>query len=342
MTNTYINLSDPVLISGGAPAVSVSGPAPSAGMVIAATSSNTAIWADVSSGTVVLTGDVNGTAAANTLVSISSANLPFLASLSSPTLLQTSESTVLKGQDLTLQPQQSTHATNQGGGNLVVALQVPTGTGAEAALQIKRGGNLYYSLQALTGAPTTYAAMYMGANVSPGGSNYVLLSDGAITTQLNAPTSGNIVLTVGQASVITCATNTILASQAITLKNTILNDVTAIAVTTTDATLTTLYTAAALAPSSLSDYVVSVWGLDPTHGDAYRADFSFTYQRIASAAPSAVGATAVPLNVRGTTNGLTWGGASIAVSGNTILVQVQGISSITIDWKCSVSSAVVV
>ena len=125
------------------------------------------------------------------------------------------------------------------------------------------------------------------------------------------------------------------------LGNTVLNDATATAVTTTDATLTTLYTSASLAASSMADYVVSVWGLDPTDGYVYRADLVATYQRISTAGPTVVGASPVPLNVRNSAGASGWGGASMAVSGNTILVKVQGIASRTIDWKCSFTSAVV-
>src|ERR1017187_9603948 len=70
MANTYINDSDPVLASAGVPVVTVSGAAPTAGMVIAATSGTAAAWADVGSGTITLSGDVTGAANANTVVKV--------------------------------------------------------------------------------------------------------------------------------------------------------------------------------------------------------------------------------------------------------------------------------
>ena len=381
MANTYINDSDPVLASAGVPVVVVSGAAPTVGQAIVATGATTAVWSTVTSGGgTVLTGDVTGTAGSNTVISITGATghvnvaatgnvITWAAATTAPGLGQASESTATKGADLTLTPQVSTHATDNGGGNFVVALQVPHGAGLETDLLVTRGGTISAAIGPYgptQGYGALYSAIWLGPNITPSGSNASFLGDGTSVVQLSIPNNGSINLCVGNnggvgvqmltsgstatsfgpsANDVTSSGTAALAWTGIygyqmTLGGTVLNDVTATAVTTTNATLTTLYTSA-VASSSMNDYVVSVWGLDHTNGDVYRADFSFTYQRISTAGPTAVGATPVPLNVRGTTNGLTWGGASVAVSSNNILVKVQGISSINVDWKCSVSVATV-
>src|ERR1035441_6283811 len=67
MANSFIIISGDPLVEGGVPPVVVIGPAPTAGMVIAALDPLTAEWSDVSSGTVVMGGAVGGTAAATTI-----------------------------------------------------------------------------------------------------------------------------------------------------------------------------------------------------------------------------------------------------------------------------------
>jgi hypothetical protein len=114
------------------------------------------------------------------------------------------------------------------------------------------------------------------------------------------------------------------------------------AVTTTNATVTAIYTEPAEAPSTIYDYVITVIGQEPSTGDFYRADFRTNYQRIGSAAPSLAGAASGPLNVNATTAGLTWGGVSFAigtVTANALTVSVQGLAATTIDWTITISRA---
>ena len=73
MSSNYLILNGDVLIDGGVPSVVVSGSAPTAGMVIAATGSATAQWSDVGAGTITLSGNVTGAANANTVVAITPA-----------------------------------------------------------------------------------------------------------------------------------------------------------------------------------------------------------------------------------------------------------------------------
>src|SRR5258708_22055320 len=88
-----------------------------------------------------------------------------------------------------------------------------------------------------------------------------------------------------------------LATGTVTLKSIILNDGYSGAITTDNAVYT-IYTDTAMAASSTNDYVITAVGLDSADGLVYRADFSFTYQRISTAGQTAVVATAVPLNLR--------------------------------------------
>ena len=447
MANSFIIISGDPLVEGGVPPVVVIGPAPTAGMVIAALDPLTAEWSDVSSGTVVMGGAVGGTAAATTInltgnASISgaldAARLPTItmagdvtgttaaavvvniqgnqvlsgalgasqdgyvltwhnassqwqalpdvdaggaitltgdvtgssssnhvisitggsgvvnvaatgnvitwaAATTAPGLAQVA-ATGTTGANLTITPQSGTVAGgNVTGGDLVVSLQEGTGTGTESGLSIQHNGVAQVRLAGAKGY-STYGNIWLGSTAaSPTENNWTLQGGGTVTygggTTWIMPTtvaSSDATSNLGSTS----ARWGSLFAMNVILGSTILNDVTATAVTTTNATLTTIYTSA-MASSSMNDYVVSVWGLDHTNGDVYRADLAFTYQRIVSAGPTIVGAAAVPLNVRATTNGLTWGGASIAVSSNNILVQVKGIASINIDWKCSVSVATV-
>lgn len=75
------------------------------------------------------------------------------------------------------------------------------------------------------------------------------------------------------------------------------------------------------APNTVYDYIITVQGAN-TPGDAYRADFFFTTQRIGGAAATFVGAGPVPVNVRG--NGAGTGfTASVALTGTNGAVQVS-------------------
>jgi hypothetical protein len=101
-----------------------------------------------------------------------------------PVLSQASESTATKGTDFTITPQQSTHATDQGGGNLIVALQTPAGAGVEAFLGLTRGGTRTVTLGAAT---STSQSLWFGSS-TPSGTNYALNQTNAGAFQINAVT----------------------------------------------------------------------------------------------------------------------------------------------------------
>ena len=119
-----------------------------------------------------------------------------LANSGSITLDTASEFTVTQGQNITIQPQQSTHATDSGGGSLVVALQTPTGAGAEAAFQVQRGGATRFQVSTLSANST----IWVTNSTAPSSTNYAILSDGASFTNLNAPGELQVMVSnVGQA-----------------------------------------------------------------------------------------------------------------------------------------------
>ena len=149
-----------------------------------------------------LLGNVSGIAISPGLVTTNLQILEWTAAVSAPVLAQANESTVTKGQDLTIQPQQSTHATDFGGGNLVVALQTPGGAGVESFLKLQRGATVHTQFGSFGGA-LTY--IYFGSGVTPSSSNYALagapgqtyISDGngAGFVQING--SGNAIAVNG-------------------------------------------------------------------------------------------------------------------------------------------------
>lgn len=118
------------------------------------------------------------------------------ATASSPALVQTTTSSVIQGQNFTIQPQQSSHATDQGGGNLIVALQTPTGTGLEGLLQINRSSTFIAGIGPLVSNGGTSGAVYLGNGISPTAANASLIGQATLTI-LNAPTSGTVYLRVG-------------------------------------------------------------------------------------------------------------------------------------------------
>jgi hypothetical protein len=186
-----------------------------------------------------------------------------------------------------------------------------------------------------------YGALYLNgsAGITPSTTNYTVAhdtTDGLLNLNVSG-SNGTISLLVNAVTEMSITNSSVTIKQPITFRTNVFNDATATPVTTTDGTLTTIYTDSAIPASTMYDYVVTVVGLDSTDGYGYRADFSFSYQRIASAAPTVVGASPVPLNVRASTGAVSWGGGSIALSTNSVIVQVQGIASRTIDWNCSVN-----
>ena len=122
------------------------------------------------------------------------AALAFQSTQTDPILGQTSESTATQGANLHIQPQQSTHATNQGGGNVSVDLQAPTGSGAEAYLEVTRGG----SAASFVGPVPTVGATMEGLwlqTTAPSTTNHAIRSDGS-NTIVNAP-NGDVGFTDG-------------------------------------------------------------------------------------------------------------------------------------------------
>lgn len=96
------------------------------------------------------------------------------------------------GADFTINPQQSTAATNWSNGNVVVVHNIPGGTGVESYLKGKRSSNYIYQLGLLSGQ--SYGALYLGSNVSPAANNHAIASDGT-STYVNA-TSGSVQVSV--------------------------------------------------------------------------------------------------------------------------------------------------
>jgi hypothetical protein len=108
-----------------------------------------------------------------------------------PSIGETSTSSQTQGNSITITPQQSTQATNNGGGNLVVALQTPAGTGTEAYLKTQRGANITTALGAFPGSFS--GALWLGqtAATTPTNLNWTLFADGT-NAYISAPSSGGI------------------------------------------------------------------------------------------------------------------------------------------------------
>src|SRR5271166_3213580 len=85
------------------------------------------------------------------------------------------------------------------------------------------------------------------------------------------------------------APTVVSSAGAFTTHGVVLNDGYSGAITK-DNSVYTIYTDTAMAASSVSDYIISVVGLDSADGYVWRGDFSMTYRRIGSAAPATVGA----------------------------------------------------
>lgn len=224
--------------------------------------------------------------------------------------------------------------------SLLVNLAAPVSTGAEAGLIVNRGGVFSAQLGPYLSAGSAFSALYLGPGVTPSTVNPVLIADPGTVTYLNTPSGGtlrlctNVTARMAITDTLVECIQPALFDATINQKGFILNDGYSGGITI-DGTLSTLYTSQAIATSAVNDFIASVVGLDSADGYVYRADFSFTYQRIASAAPSLVGPAAVPLNVRASAGASGWGGASIALSGNTVQLQVQGATSRTIHWSCT-------
>ena len=162
--------------------------------------SNTGVLSFVDTTGITIGGDLSGTISHSVVDQAQQGSIVFttlpsieFANYSAGSIIQLSQSTNVQGDNLTIQPQQSTHATNQGGGNLIVALQAATGTGTEAALQVTRGGTVIAMMGPDNlGAPDD-GALWLGGS---GRSNLVLLADNfGDQTLLNTGSGGTIYLT---------------------------------------------------------------------------------------------------------------------------------------------------
>lgn len=125
-----------------------------------------------------VTGDVAITNAGATTVGAISGTSPISispntfqwSSAASPSLTQASESTTTAAGDFGITPQQSTHATDQTGGNFTVNLQTPAGAGTEAFMRIKRGSTEMWRLGSINGSIVGLWAV----QTAPSTSNYAI------------------------------------------------------------------------------------------------------------------------------------------------------------------------
>jgi hypothetical protein len=129
----------------------------------------------------------------------------FGVSATSAAIQYDSISTQTQGFNLTLQPQQSTQATNNGGGHLIAALQTPAGTGTEAFFQVTRANVVRAALGTSLGAPSTQSALYLLAGTAASTTNQTLISDGSSFTYVN--TVGALAGTINDGTFIFYATS---------------------------------------------------------------------------------------------------------------------------------------
>src|SRR5208337_1869148 len=100
-----------------------------------------------------------------------------------PVLTQASTSAVVQGTNFNFTAQQSTHATNNGGGSFFFSVQVPAGSGVESGIQLSRGENLYAqlgpSVDTFTGGTgTVYSCLYLGPSIAPNAlTNFAIAGD---------------------------------------------------------------------------------------------------------------------------------------------------------------------
>lgn len=118
-------------------------------------------------------------------------------------LAQTSTSSATNGADMTDTPQQSTHTTDQGGGNRVFTFQAPTGTGQEGYMVGKRGSSIHWELGPYPGFPTSDTALWLAA---PGSltldANHITLYSNGTDGRLGGSASSG--LTVGGSNYLFC------------------------------------------------------------------------------------------------------------------------------------------
>jgi hypothetical protein len=152
-------------------------------------------------GSITLSGDVTGTAAA-TVVSAISGTTPIVVApnefqwnaTAAPLLDQASESTATKAADFTVTPQQSTHTTDQGGGNFRVNFQAPTGAGVEAGIRGYRGAVNTFYIGQIPGLPG-YASIYLGGTgITLDTGHPFFYSPDGVNNTLNAYTSASLAI----------------------------------------------------------------------------------------------------------------------------------------------------
>ena len=131
---------------------------------------------------------ISGGGGSGGTVALNAVTLQWSSASTTAGLSQASEASALKGADMVFTPQQSTHATDQGGGNLVVALQAPAGAGVEAALVVTRGGAPSAQIGPFIGAGSSVSALWLGlaGNVATS-INWSLANSNLGTTYLNTP-----------------------------------------------------------------------------------------------------------------------------------------------------------
>lgn len=108
-------------------------------------------------------------------IAITPNSLQWIAGATAPAITQASESTAIKGADVLAQPQQSTHATDQGGGNWIHNFQPPAGVGAEAGLLLTRGGVQFGKLTSDVG-PNLNVTAAQGMTITAAGASLFLVS----------------------------------------------------------------------------------------------------------------------------------------------------------------------
>jgi trimeric autotransporter adhesin len=153
----------------------------------------------------------------STPILVTPATFEFASATAGPLLGQASESSATKGADLTVQPQQSTHATDQGPGNLLVNFAAATGAGVDGYLKVQRGGTTLFQVGPLPGS-NSYGGIYAGS-VAPNGSNYFNLATADGTGgYFNA--SSTVHEQVGGSDIITLTAGTAAVTGALTVSTT--------------------------------------------------------------------------------------------------------------------------
>lgn len=173
VTTTAAGVTSVSLVSGDLPNISTAGDVACSGTSGSLTSCNV--------------GAISG----STPIAITPASLSWAATTVGPNLTQASESTAIKGADIGITPQPSTHATDQGGGNLVLTCEAPTGAGVEAGFIVNRGATFAAQIGPMPGAGATTSAVCIQPGVACDASHFTVQATTSVTT-INAPSGGSI------------------------------------------------------------------------------------------------------------------------------------------------------